>query len=169
MPVVTRGRRGQAGEYDASACLKWYRQHKIGSLELERTRREKSQADLNEAKLARQRGQVIDVETVKLDWARYIGNWQNYLLGLPNMAAERLPHLTREDDDVLEDIVRRALEVLADGVGPSQSRDDLACEMDERSSQKWRILARLAEWLRRYLPENPTLLAASAVARALPP
>ena len=64
MPVLAAGRRGLAGQYDAIACLTWWRVKKRESPERERMRRDASIADINGRRLAEMEGRVVPREQV---------------------------------------------------------------------------------------------------------
>lgn len=62
MPTLTESRGGKLMAYDAVKALAWWRQKKQGSPEFERARKDRTQADLNELRLAIQRGDYLKRE-----------------------------------------------------------------------------------------------------------
>lgn len=88
-----------------------------GGLDLvaERARLAKAQADRQELELAVRRGQLVDAQDVRQRFAQLVTAAKTKLLGLPSAAKGRIPTLTVRDVDALDDLVRQALEELADG------------------------------------------------------
>jgi hypothetical protein len=64
MPVREPGAPGVAGRYDAVECLAWWRIRRPGTLDAEKARHLKAQADQGELTLAERRGQLVDREQV---------------------------------------------------------------------------------------------------------
>jgi phage terminase Nu1 subunit (DNA packaging protein) len=62
---------------------------KGGSLEQERTRLTKAQADSEEMRAAERRGQLVPIEEAQLAWAKMITAARNKLLAMPNKIAPR--------------------------------------------------------------------------------
>jgi hypothetical protein len=59
MPVLEPGSGGIAGRYDAVACVAWWRIRRPGTLDAEKARHLKSQADQGELRLAERKGQLV--------------------------------------------------------------------------------------------------------------
>lgn len=59
-------------------------------------------------------GRLLPADTVKIEIASMIATVRTRLLGVPTKAKQRIPHLTRDDVNEIEDLIREALEELAD-------------------------------------------------------
>lgn len=64
MPVLEPGAGGVAGRYDAIACVAWWRIRRPGTLDAEKARHLKSQADQGELRLAERKGQLVPRDQV---------------------------------------------------------------------------------------------------------
>ena len=63
----------------------------------ERARLARAQAELAEAKLARQRGALLEADAVEREWADVLRTVRAGMLAVPSRVAQRLPHLTAHD------------------------------------------------------------------------
>lgn len=83
MPVLDPGGRGKESQYDAVECLDWQRQ-RLGknAKDLAQTRALTASAELNELKLAEQRGELFRRDEVIRDGLKYAMAWRAKVLGL---------------------------------------------------------------------------------------
>jgi hypothetical protein len=84
MPVVTRGGRGKESEYDALKCLAWWREQ-LGTNKKEtaQARQLTATAELNELKLAQQRGDLWPRDAILLAGQTIVKTWSSAIRGLP--------------------------------------------------------------------------------------
>lgn len=84
MPVATRGGRGKESEYDAVKCLAWWREQ-LGTNKKEtaQARQLTATAELNELKLAQQRGELWPRDAIILAGQAAVKMWTNNVRGLP--------------------------------------------------------------------------------------
>ena len=78
-----------------------------------RARTEHLKAELLELDRQQKEGQLVRVEDVEREWLEVITMARTKLLGIPTKAKQRLPDLDTDAIAVLDDIVREALEDLA--------------------------------------------------------
>jgi phage terminase Nu1 subunit (DNA packaging protein) len=76
-------------------------------------RRETAEAELAEIQLAERRGQMVSVDAVRRDTKALFALTRNRLLGVPSAFAQRLPLLAPEAAPVIEELIRDALQELA--------------------------------------------------------
>jgi hypothetical protein len=81
-----------------------------------RARHEFEKANLAELERKRREGELIDRETVGRSLAKLMSILRGGLLALPSTLRDRVPHLTPEDIDVAETLIRLQLEELAAGI-----------------------------------------------------
>jgi hypothetical protein len=81
-----------------------------------RARHEFEKANLAELERKRREGELIEREAVGRSLARLMGILRGGLLGLPSTLRDRIPHLTPEDVDTAEQLIRQQLEELAAGI-----------------------------------------------------
>lgn len=79
----------------------------------ERAALARSQRQLAELKLQRERGELVEVVPVRNALVAMIVRARNQLMSVPPRAKGRLPHLTIDDIEVLENMIVEALESLA--------------------------------------------------------
>lgn len=79
----------------------------------QRARLARLQADRVELEIARERGQLVDAEEMRLAYVTLVTAARNRLLGIPNAAKGRFPHLTVDEIEALEDMIVAALEEVA--------------------------------------------------------
>lgn len=61
-------------------------------------------------------GKLVNADQVKVGYISQVTAARNRLLGVPSEAKQRIPHLTIEEIETIEDLVGRALQDVADGV-----------------------------------------------------
>jgi phage terminase Nu1 subunit (DNA packaging protein) len=81
-----------------------------------RARHEFEKANLAELERKRREGELIERETVSRSLARLMSILRGGLLALPSTLRDRIPHLTPEDIDTAETLIRLQLEELAAGI-----------------------------------------------------
>lgn len=83
MPVLDAGGRGKESRYDAVDCLTWHRANidKNGK-DAAQTRALTASAELNELKLAQQRGELISVTEAISAGQKFVMGWRAKVLGL---------------------------------------------------------------------------------------
>jgi phage terminase Nu1 subunit (DNA packaging protein) len=89
MPVLTRGGQGKLGEYDAVACLDWWRQ-RIGknAKEIAQTRALNASAEINELKRSQLIGELVDRDEAIRAGQMYVAAWKAMVLGLAKRMAQ---------------------------------------------------------------------------------
>lgn len=60
-------------------------------------------------------GRLVNAEQVKVRYINLVTAARNRLLGVPSKAKAKIPHLTVRDIEVLEDLIAKALEEVANG------------------------------------------------------
>lgn len=83
MPVWQPGSPGVAGRYDAVACAAWWRIRRPGTLDAEKARHLKSQADQGELRLAERKGQLVLRDQVVREGTSVVRAIRAALLALP--------------------------------------------------------------------------------------
>lgn len=81
-----------------------------------RARHEFEKANLAELERKRREGELIEREVVGRSLTRLMSILRGSLLGLPSTLRDRIPHLTPEDIDIADDLIRALLEELAGGI-----------------------------------------------------
>lgn len=147
--------RASGGRYPVEACVQAYvaslrtaakakpaTDPKVAAAGLDgrqqRARLARLQADRVELELQRERGELVEVRPLQIKLVTMITGVRNKIMSVPPMARGRLPHLTIDDIEILEDELRQALEQLAADpriFGPGVSADDLAGDDDEESDE----------------------------------
>jgi hypothetical protein len=82
-----------------------------------RARTEFLKAELLELERKEKEGLLVRAADVEAKWVEVITISRTKVLGIPSKAKQRIPDLTQDQVVVLEDIVREALEELAEGNG----------------------------------------------------
>jgi hypothetical protein len=90
---------GEVPDYDTSRA--WHEYEKANLARLERQRRE---------------GELIEREVVGRSLARLMSILRSGLLALPSTMRDRVPHLTAEDIDIADLLIRHQMEELAAGI-----------------------------------------------------
>jgi len=151
MPRLSRG------EYDLVKCVHWYLDYKDRLLvearkgneteQQARARLIRASADLRELELARERGQLVPVETIKYLWERVVVAFKTRMLAIPSKLPQRLI-VTRDVNEVkgiLDSEIFEALnELSAANVDVSEYRryekarsvDDAADEPPAKADRK---------------------------------
>jgi phage terminase Nu1 subunit (DNA packaging protein) len=80
------------------------------------------QARREEAKAALEEGRVVRVADVEHRWSLRVVQARTKILGAPSRIKQRLPHLTTRDLQVIDQVLREALEELADDAEGESSR-----------------------------------------------
>ena len=113
MPVVTRGGRGKEGVYDAVLCLAWWRdQQGANAKEAAQARAYDASAQLNELKLARERGELVPRDQVVLEGQAFVKAWVTKVRALPRRFTQA-GLITRDREPGVTAIVREILEEIA--------------------------------------------------------
>jgi phage terminase Nu1 subunit (DNA packaging protein) len=63
----------------------------------QRARLAAAQADLNELKAARMRGELVEASAVEAEWSVILRRVRAGMLAVPSRVAARLPHLSRHE------------------------------------------------------------------------
>lgn len=84
-------------------------------LKAEKLRLTRAQADAQEAKITRERGELVPADAVSREWAGILRDLRNALLAVPSRCGAGLPHLTSTDIATLDREIRLALEGVAHG------------------------------------------------------
>ncbi len=97
MPCIDSGKRGQAAEYNAPACLQWLMARQCGDdqaldLNLERARLAHHQANKTAVEESILKGEVVRTLDVIAVWSGMIGAARAKLLGLPRKLAATVIH-----------------------------------------------------------------------------
>lgn len=80
----------------------------------QRARLAKLQADRVELEIQRERGRLVDAESIKVAYVTLITQARNRLLAVPGAAKGHMPHLTVDEVETLEGLIAAALEEVAD-------------------------------------------------------
>lgn len=125
--VFTRCGRGR---YDVAESVGRYIEHlrsvasRVGAtppggspdeLKAEKLRLTRAQADKEETRVARERGELVPADAVSREWAGILRDLRNALLAVPSRCGAGLPHLTSTDIATLDREIRTALEGVAHG------------------------------------------------------
>jgi len=81
----------------------------------QRARLARLQADRVELELERERGRLIDADEIRRHYTRLVVEARNRLIAVASEAKGRIPSLTIDEIEVLEQLIARALEEVADG------------------------------------------------------
>ena len=87
----------------------------LPALTVSKARQAAARAKQAEIELAKMEGKLIDSEQVMRKFADVISSAKTKLLGLPTAIKQRLIHLSEDDIDIIDMLVREALEDLANG------------------------------------------------------
>lgn len=80
----------------------------------QRARLAAAQADLNELKAAKLRGELVEASAVEAEWSGVLRTVRAGLLAVPSRVAARLPHLSKHDVAEIDAEIRAALTDLGD-------------------------------------------------------
>ncbi|GMO87156.1 terminase small subunit [Bradyrhizobium ottawaense] len=81
----------------------------------QRARLAAAQADLNELKAAKMRGELVEAVAVEAEWSGMLRTVRAGLLAVPSRVAARLPHLSRSDVAEIDAEIRAVLNQLGKG------------------------------------------------------
>lgn len=113
MPVVTVGGHGKESEYDAVACLAWWRDRQgKNALQNAQTELYKANAEKAKTQLEQARGQLVSRQEVVSAGQSFVKAWSAKLLSMPT----RLRHIgviTREQEGGVAALVREILTEIA--------------------------------------------------------
>lgn len=134
--VRTKAREGlfvrcARGRYDVAASVGNYVEHlravasrsggrppsggEGDDLRAEKLRLTRAQADKEETRVARERGELVQADAVSREWASILRDLRNALLAVPSRCGATLPHLTATDAAIFDREIRLALEGVANG------------------------------------------------------
>ena len=123
--VVKSGR----GQFVASQSIRNYVRHlrevasgrggeeKQTTLAEERARFARSQADHVALKIQILRGQMLEAAAVERTWGSFFSTVRARMLAIVTDIAQMLPHLTRNDIETIDRLIRDALNDAADNIG----------------------------------------------------
>ncbi|WP_025036210.1 terminase small subunit [Bradyrhizobium sp. DOA9] len=80
----------------------------------QRARLAAAQADLNELKAAKLRGELVEAAAVEMEWAGVLRTVRAGMLAVPARVAARLPHLSKRDVAEIDAEIRAALAEISD-------------------------------------------------------
>jgi hypothetical protein len=80
------------------------------------------QANLLEIERRQKEGQLVERESVVSTWAQLITSAKTKLLAVPTTVRQRIPHLTAEEGEVIDVVIRAALADLTEDAGCSVSQ-----------------------------------------------
>lgn len=92
--------------------------------------RELYQARLTKLEYDEKAGRLMDTEQIRLEWGQLASLVRTKILGLPSKIRQHLVHLKREDQDIIEILVRESLEDITDEV-PNHDDDNEFTTDDE--------------------------------------
>jgi hypothetical protein len=99
-PPPPRTNNGEVPEYNESRAKTEYEKSLL--LEIERRQKE---------------GQLVERESVVSTWAQLINSAKSKLLAVPTTVRQRIPHLTAEEGEVIDVVIRAALADLTEEAG----------------------------------------------------
>lgn len=91
----------------------WPNDSEIPDYTVSRARAEYEKANLLELDRKRKEGELLTRSEVEKAWTDAISASKTKLLALPTMAKQRIPHLDLEEIEILTELIREALEALA--------------------------------------------------------
>lgn len=112
LPVAVKGGHSKKSVYDAVAVMKWHRQQtdskQIDAKEVAQTRAYNAQAEINELKLQRERGTLVDRDIVARDGRAFVKALTSKVRVLPRRFVQ-IGIMTRDDEHLAADLVREVL------------------------------------------------------------
>jgi hypothetical protein len=75
------------------------------------------QANLLEIERRQKEGQLVERESVVSTWAQLINSAKSKLLGVKTASRQRIPHLTAEEAEIIDGLIRAALADLTEEAG----------------------------------------------------
>lgn len=85
--------------------------------EIEKWRQAKVKREGDELELAKRKGELLQVADARAEVESLVTEIRTKLLGVPSRARQRIPSLTASDVTVIEDLIREAMEAIANAVG----------------------------------------------------
>jgi phage terminase Nu1 subunit (DNA packaging protein) len=133
MPVAVQGTGGRASRYDVVACVGWYLNREraqlsssatAGALDVnqERAKLFRAQREKTEQQTKRDRGKLValaKIQRIRALFVACVTGWRNGLLSIPSQFFTARPDVPRDAIPVLDDLLRRKLDDMADGVATS--------------------------------------------------
>jgi phage terminase Nu1 subunit (DNA packaging protein) len=132
LPIVHKGSRGKASQYDSVAVLQWRDRHVLGhgapaddgddedgapNLMREAARLKKEQADGQALKNAVMRRELVPAAAVVALWAKHIGAAKSKLRSVKSKLPSRIPKLTAKDTATIQELINQACnELSGDGL-----------------------------------------------------
>jgi hypothetical protein len=114
MPVLMAGGRGREGAYDAVDCLAWWRERQgKNAKEAAQTRAFDASAQLNELKLARERGELWPRDVIVQEGQAFTKGWTAQVRALPRRARHSGVITTGEQEAALAALCRQILQEIA--------------------------------------------------------
>lgn len=127
IPGTQRGRPRSDGSYAPSPPPREHEVNDNGELESpaasfarHRSEKERYAAALAKLEYEKAVGVVVDATEITEAWVRLITEAKTKFLALPSQAKAQIPHLTKSDVRLLEDLARQALESMAAWQLPEQ-------------------------------------------------
>jgi phage terminase Nu1 subunit (DNA packaging protein) len=112
MPVLEPGDRGKPGRYDAIACAAWWRIRRGGTLDAEKARALRAQAEQGELRLAERRKQLVAREEVIREGTGFVKAVRARLLAMSRRLAQ-LGLVSPEQEPAVRALVLETLRELA--------------------------------------------------------
>lgn len=89
----------------------------LPSYTISQQRKAFEQANLLEIERRQKEGQLVDRESVLCTWGQLINSAKSKLLAVPTTVRQRIPHLTAEEGEVIDVVIRAALADLTEEAG----------------------------------------------------
>lgn len=103
MPALQSGGHGKPSEFDAVACLAWWRARRApGTTEQERTRYFKASADKIEQEVRKRAGELIEAAEVDARWAGMVLPMREKVLALATVLLQRGLIQPAAEDEVIQ-------------------------------------------------------------------
>lgn len=113
MPGVTKPSKREVA-IDIFVALPWVREQRWKPKGDDKARKQKADADIAEMEAAKMRGELIPASAVESEWVKVAHVVRTKILGLPVALRQRVPHLSADDQAVLEALAREICQELAD-------------------------------------------------------
>ena len=118
MPVQREGERGQSNDYDTGKVIDWLvkrASETATALEIARVRHTNAQAEKTELEVEVLKGNLIPLETMKIEWGDVVGAFRAKMLAMPSNLGHRLAALRepRKIEKALKESIYEALAELA--------------------------------------------------------
>jgi Phage DNA packaging protein Nu1 len=110
MPVITLGGHGKLAVYNLVDCLAWWRERQgKNAKEAAQTRAFNATAELNELKLLREQGELVQRSEVVRDGQSYTRSWANSVRAIARRARQAGIVTTPERETALDGLCRQLL------------------------------------------------------------